>query len=95
MSLFVKTSFVAEAAAGFSADHTSEIHEKSEKAGFSLPRLSGHRRLHLGSEGWSVSLLLAAALTILRRESVRSSKNLKPEARVSLARKKYIDRCFF
>ena len=87
----MKTSFVAEAAAAFSADRNSEIYEKSENASFSALRLSGHRRLRPGSEGWSFSLLTAAAVMILRRESVTLSKNLKPEFRISLAYKKNTD----
>ena len=90
----MKTSFVAEAAAAFSSDRNSEIYEKSENAGISPLRLTGHRRLRPGSEGWSFSLLMAAALMILCRKSVRLSKNLKPEVRISIARKKYIGMFF-
>ena len=79
----MKTSLVAEAAARFSAARTSEIYEKIEKA---ASRLSGHRRLRRGPVGGSVSQLLAAAPMFLRRESVRLSRNLKPEIRISLAR---------
>ena len=87
----MQTSFVAEVAAAFSMDRNSEIYAKNEKAGFSPLKLSGHRRLRPSSEGWSFSLLTAAAVMILRRESVTLSKNLKPEFRISLAHKKNPD----